>query len=300
MEKKSVTFRVFEIKSAKLTVSAESLSQILSDKIAGTNIEKRLISIKETDDSIKDLLGSHTINNADYFYGVMMRLKPAKEVKTLPDDFQALTELNESELQEVKEIIGKTVCSTLYHFMIKGEYLITDLPGNHDISSFQNYISKFLINDTFTFIPYVMRDDVKLRDIKTVTFKDSLLKDKEKHNEENNNRFSLKTIVKDGLQKICGSKPNLDGIIEDELVSARMTIKFERPKYMTVDDYASKLGILLAPINELQNVVFTLNNGSKLIGSKIVFNHKEILEGSEITAQTYISSMKRVLSTLES
>ena len=95
MVKKNVTFRVFEIKSSKLTVSAESLCQILSDKIAGTNIEKRLIPIKETDDRINDLLGSHTINSKDFFYGVMMRLKPAKEVKTLPDDFQTLEELTE-------------------------------------------------------------------------------------------------------------------------------------------------------------------------------------------------------------
>lgn len=299
MVKKNVTFRVFEIKSTKLTIPAESLCQKLSDKIAGTNIEKRLIPVKDTDDRIKDLLGSHTINNNDFFYGVMMRLKPAKEVKTLPDDFQSLEELSETELQEVKEIIGKTICGSSYHFMIKGNLLITDLPGNYDISSFQQYISKFLLNDTFTFIPYIIRNKIKFKDIKTVVFKDSLYKGKQSYNDANKKTVSLFQPVTELLSKMCQEPQDLHKILADELVSAQMVIKFERPKKMTLDDYANKLGILLAPVQGLQNVEFTLNNGSKFQGSKIVFMKKVLLEGDEITAQTYINNMKKVLCELE-
>lgn len=118
MVKKNVTYRVFEIKNNELTKDATELKNDLRNCLMNSKIEKRLIPVKEDDDTLKDLLGafapSTTAEDKDYFYGVMMRLRPAKEIKALPDNFEQLTELEESTLQEIKEIAGKIVCSNLY------------------------------------------------------------------------------------------------------------------------------------------------------------------------------------------
>lgn len=92
MVKKKVTYRVFEIKNNELTKDATGLKDDLRDCLKGSKIEKRLIPVKEDEDTLKDLLGafapSTTASDKDYFYGVMMRLRPAKEIKALPDNFE--------------------------------------------------------------------------------------------------------------------------------------------------------------------------------------------------------------------
>ena len=299
MAKKNVTYRVFIIKNEELTHDATDLKDVLRTKLANSNVERRLIPVKEGDDSEKDLLGAFApasnVEDAEYVYGVMMRLKPAKEFRALPDNFEQLVELPETDLLELQEVEGKTICSNLYHFMIRGKYLITDLPQIQTITGFQKYLSKLLVNRTYGFAPYLMRKDLKLKDISTVTFKDSL---RPTPRDEEENMFSLKKIVKGAIKFISPEVRKLSEIMDSNMVSAHMVLNFERPKKMEPEVYAKKLGAILAPIQDLDCVYFTLNNGMKLLGSDLVFTHKETLEDDVITPITYIRSMRAVLDTI--
>ena len=300
MAKKNVTYRVFIIKNEELTHDATDLKDVLRTKLANSNVERRLIPVKEGDDSEKDLLGAFApasnIKDAEYVYGVMMRLKPAKEFRALPDNFEQLVELPEADLLELQEVEGKTICSNLYHFMIRGKYLITDLPQIQTITGFQKYLSKLLVNRTYGFAPYLMRKELKLKDISTVTFKDPL---RPTPQDEGENMFSLKKIVKGAIKFISPEVKKLSEIMDSNMVSAHMVLNFERPKKMDPEVYAKKLGAILAPIQDLDCVYFTLNNGMKLLGSDLVFTHKETLEDDVITPITYIRSMCAVLDTIE-
>ena len=299
MAKKNVTYRVFIIKNEELTHDATDLKDVLRTKLANSNVERRLIPVKEGDDSEKDLLGAFApasnVEDAEYVYGVMMRLKPAKEFRALPDNFEQLVELPETDLLELQEVEGKTICSSLYHFMIRGKYLITDLPQIQTITGFQKYLSKLLVNRTYGFAPYLMRKDLKLKDISTVTFKDPL---RPTPQDEGENMFSLKKIVKGAIKFISPEVKKLSEIMDSNMVSAHMVLNFERPKKMEPEVYAKKLGAILAPIQDLDCVFFTLNNGMKLLGSDLVFTHKETLEDDVITPMTYIRSMRAVLDTI--
>lgn len=299
MAKKNVTYRVLIIKNEELTHDATDLKDVLRTKLANSNVERRLIPVKEGDDSEKDLLGAFTpapnVEDAEYVYGVMMRLKPAKEFRALPDNFEQLVELPETDLLELQEVEGKTICSNLYHFMIRGKYLITDLPQIQTITGFQKYLSKLLVNRTYGFAPYLMRKDLKLKDISTVTFKDSL---RPTPQDEEENMFSLKKIVKGAIKFISPEVKKLSEIMDSNMVSAHMVLNFERPQKMEPEVYAKKLGAILAPIQDLDCVYFTLNNGMKLLGSDLVFMHKETLEDDVITPITYIRSMRAVLDTI--
>lgn len=300
MAKKNVTYRVFIIKNEELTHDATDLKDVLRTKLANSNVERRLIPVKEGDDSEKDLLGAFApasnVEDAEYVYGVMMRLKPAKEFRALPDNFEQLVELPETDLLELQEVEGKTICSNLYHFMIRGKYLITDLPQIQTITGFQKYLSKLLVNRTYGFAPYLMRKELKLKDISTVTFKDPL---RPTPQDEGENMFSLKKIVKGAIKFISPEVKKLSEIMDSNMVSAHMVLNFERPKKMDPEVYAKKLGAILAPIQDLDCVYFTLNNGMKLLGSDLVFTHKETLEDDVITPITYIRSMCAVLDTIE-
>lgn len=299
MAKKNVTYRVFIIKNEELTHDATDLKDVLRAKLANSNVEQRLIPVKEGDDSEKDLLGAFapasSEENTEYVYGVMMRLKPAKEFRALPDNFEQLVEIPETNLLELQEVEGKTICSNIYHFMIRGKYLITDLPQIQTITGFQKYLSKLLVNRTYGFTPYLMRKDLKLKDISTVTFKDSL---KPITQEEDEKMLSLKKITKRAIKFISPEVKRLSEIMDSNMVSAHMVLNFERPKKMKPEVYEKKLGAILAPIQDLDCVYFTLNNGMKLLGSDMVFTHKETLEDDTITSMTYIRSMRDVLNTI--
>lgn len=300
MAKKNVTYRVFVIKNEELTHDATDLKDVLREKLIDSNVERRLIPIRDDDNAEKDLLGAFApasnTPNADYIYGVMMRLKPAKEFKALPDNFEQLAELPENDLLELQEVEGKIICSNLYHFMIRGKYLITDLPQIQTITSFQKYLSKLLVNRIYGFAPYLMRKDLKLKDVSTVTFKDSL---KPIQQDAKKNKFSLEKIVKGAIKHICPQVNKLSDIMESNMVTAHMVLNFERPRKMEPEVYAKKLGAILAPIQDLDCVYFTLNNGMKLLGSDMVYTHKETLEDDIINPMTYIRSMKAVLDTIE-
>lgn len=300
MAKKNVTYRVFIIKNEDLTRDTTDLMNVLREKLVNSNVERRLIPVKENDDTEKDLLAAFApasnAPNADYVYGVMMRLKPAREFKTLPDNFEQLAELPEADLLKLQEVEGKTVCSNLYHFIIKGRYLITDLPQIQTITGFQRYLSKLLVNRTYGFAPYLMQKGLKLKDVSTVTFKDSL---KTIPQDVRGNMFSLKKIAKMAIKFISPQVKRLSDIMESNMITAHMVLNFERPRKMEPEVYARKLGAILAPIQDLDCVYFTLNNGMKLLGSDMVFTHKETLEDDTITPMTYIRSMTAVLDTLE-
>lgn len=68
---------------------------------------------------------------------------------------------------------------------------------------------------------------------------------------------------------------------------------------MSVQDYEKKLGAILAPVEDLNCVYFTLTGGLKLMGTDLVYTYKEVLEADIITPLTYINSMLGVLNNLE-
>lgn len=299
MERKKVTYRVFTIQNASLSHDASDLKDELRTRLAQSNIEHRLIPVNEDDDSINDLLSSFApaTGTADsgYFYGVMMRLKPAKEIKALPDNYMKLPELSEEQLREIQEVAGKTVCSGIFHFLIMGTFLITDLPQIQTISSFEKYINRFLGDAEYYFRPYLHRKDLRLNDISKVVFRESFAP----MPQNDNNPVSIQQPVRKLFRYISPEVKGLNKILASSIVSANMVISFEKPRKMKQQDYNKQLGAILAPIQDLENVYFTLHSGMKIQGSDLVYTHKETLEAEIITPLTYIKSMRAVLESIQ-
>ena len=170
MASKKLTFRVFKIESEKLSKTGLDLIKELRDRMVNSDIESRIISIREGSDDNEVLSFSKYVctPGSEYFYGVIMRLKPAKELQALPDNFLKMNSLNEDELLELKEIEGKVICSSLYHFFIKGNILITDLQQINPISCFSNYLNKLLLGSSYIFYPYIVAENLKLKDESTL------------------------------------------------------------------------------------------------------------------------------------
>ena len=293
MARKIVVFRAFKIKNEGLTQDETDLESLLKEKLSNTTVENRIKNVRDDDDSVKDLLSSYAPaadTQTDYLYGTVMQLKPAKEVSALPDDYLQKSSLDENELREIVEIAGKTVCSRIYHFLIKDNYLITDLKDTSTISVFSNYISKLLPEKRYGFVPAISGNNLKLSNIVHVVFSDNF--------DNQAGELSIKNPVMKVIKKMSPQVRGLNKIIENKLIRAKMTINFSRPKNVTKEDYARQLGALLAPVQDLSFVQFTMNNGQQIYGHELAFSKRTILEADVINDITYISAMKGIVSEL--
>jgi hypothetical protein len=223
-----------------------------------------------------------------------MRLRPAKEFKTLPSDFKNLYQFDEKGLLELKDSNDKVICSSFYHFMIKGKYLITDLSMLQTISPFTSYINKIIPETPCDFVPLILNDELNLSEVSMVTFKDQL---QSVIDEDENSNISLKNMASSLLKLVCPTVDTLDELIEDKMITAAMTIQLKRPKRMTTEDYSHKLSAILAPIQDLKDVYIKLSNGKKIEGSQLVYTRKCELEDGE--PNTYIKEMRNLLEQIE-
>lgn len=293
MARKTVVFRAFVIKNEDLTHEEADLEAQLKAKLANTNVEDRLKNVSDDNDKVKDLLSSYAPaanTQGDYLYGTVMQLKPAGEISALPDDYLQKPSLNENELREIVEIAGKTICSRIYHFLIKDKYLITDLKDTSTISVFSNYISKLLPEKKYGFVPAISDKNLKLSNIVHVVFTDNF--------DNQSGEMTIKNPVMKLIKKMSPQVRGLNKIMENKLVRAKMTIDFSRPKNVTKDDYARQLGALLAPVQDLSFVQFTMNNGQQIYGHELAFSKRITLEADIISDITYIEAMKGVVSEL--
>jgi len=293
MARKTVVFRAFVIKNEDLTHEEADLEAQLKAKLANTNVEDRLKNVSDDNDKVKDLLSSYAPaanTQGDYLYGTVMQLKPAREISALPDDYLQKPSLNENELREIVEIAGKTICSRIYHFLIKDKYLITDLKDTSTISVFSNYISKLLPEKKYGFEPAISDKNLKLSNIVHVVFSDNF--------DNQSGEMTIKNPVMKLIKKMSPQVRGLNKIMENKLVRAKMTIDFSRPKNVTKDDYARQLGALLAPVQDLSFVQFTMNNGQQIYGHELAFSKRITLEADIISDITYIEAMKGVVSEL--
>ena len=293
MARKTVVFRAFVIKNEDLTHEEADLEAQLKAKLANTNVEDRLKNVSDDNDKVKDLRSSYAPaanTQGDYLYGTVMQLKPAREISALPDDYLQKPSLNENELREIVEIAGKTICSRIYHFLIKDKYLITDLKDTSTISVFSNYISKLLPEKKYGFVPAISDKNLKLSNIVHVVFSDNF--------DNQSGEMTIKNPVMKLIKKMSPQVRGLNKIMENKLVRAKMTIDFSRPKNVTKDDYARQLGALLAPVQDLSFVQFTMNNGQQIYGHELAFSKRITLEADIISDITYIEAMKGVVSEL--
>lgn len=293
MANKKVVFRVFTIKNEELTLIESDLRERLKLKLAGTTVQNRLKNAKDDDDSIQDLLSSYApagATDADYLYGTIMQLKAASHISALPDNFLQMSSLSESELQAIPGMEGKKVCSRLYHFLVKGNLLITDLQQNCTISCFSNYLEKLLPEKKYGFVPTISNRDIKLCNLVHVTFSDTF--------NEPDQEFTIKNPVMKLIKMMSPEVKGLNKILSNKMVKAKMSLDFARPKGMSEDDYAMKLGSLLAPVQDLSFVQFTMNNGLKVYGNDLAYTKRVTLEDDVINDMTYIRAMKAIVEEL--
>lgn len=108
-------------------------------------------------------------------------------------------------------------------------------------------------------------------------------------------------MAKDALRKLFDETDTLDELIEENICSAQLVIKFTKPRNMGVEEYRRKtIGAALKPIEEPESVKIQ-TNGKKIKGSEILKTEEiavDVLEGLVSEQEVYqkmITIMRRLL-----
>lgn len=273
MENKKITLLACDIESDNINLSNSSLYTKLLEKLkTGAPADTRRMKLNASLPD-EDMLSNYG-HTDEYVYGTMFRIAPSKESPSIPDDLFKNDKIN---LNDIASKDNKTllICKEYYYFAINKSVLITSMPKSR-IKSFQTYINWLLGETEFRFNPKIKSDlKIKLNEIKRIEFQD--VNEDLKSGKEKN--MSIIELAKDKLCNLAVDIPSLDNLINEKIISAKLLLKIaDKNKKISQEDLNRKLGSLIRPINEDENIVLTLKGGRRIRGNNIIDTKEVYIE----------------------
>lgn len=293
-----VKLRFFKTTSHNVTEAESTIYQRLCAKLNNSRIDSRIIKVHPNiEDSDEDVLSYYLQLQGNYLFGMIMRISSKKSVKAVPVDFTNLLNLRFSDLHEVEDETHERYCTSHYYFMIKGNYLVTDLPKVMTIVRLQDFINKLLNQEEkYSYVPMLDTEEIAMNEVAKIVVRDS----SSAQQEGETGKKSIKLIRSARnyiLKKLAPQMPSLQSLDKKNIFSADLTIKASRPKRMELDEYNRQLSTLLQPISDASNVhVYTKKGvitGERLSLTKEV----EIEEDGNAFETALMNTMKLQLNT---
>lgn len=277
-----IKLRAFRIENKDIIKDNSGILGILSNKLSGSKIEIRKMRLHEEDiKREEDLISDFNIKEQNFVSGVILRITHSEYVPNIPDDFLQQEKISINELKKIEIQGSSTVYKEHYYFLLDNNFVITNLQANLPIKRFQVYMN-WLLNqereNLYEFTPIVIsQKNTKLSDINKITIRDTKVGGAK--NQENTGQKKL-TLSLDTLSNLINDVSTLDKIIENNIVSAELLIKFKKPRKMSEEDYQKIMGAYMKPISETDDISFTTKKHGIIRGSDIL---KTKLVGIEIT-----------------
>lgn len=301
MNTKPMILRAFSISNSNIKKSESDIMDKLEEKLRGSVASDRRLPLRSEENAPEDLLSDYAINAGKYIYGVMLRLVQTKEIKNIPDDLFSHPKI---QIDEISSKETKTGVSSKDHFYfaLNNSFLVTDLPAHRTIKSLQtylNWLTEALRGDVFYEInPKISNRDIKLSSIKRITVADPNAKKGKNTIESGDTSNKVITLAKNAIGAFFDTVPDMDKIIEKNILSARLVVSFSKPKKMTDEDYQKALGACMKPIGDAENVEFVTNRGNKIKGKDVLLTKSvdiDLLDNGSLNEQTIIGEMAKYL-----
>lgn len=250
-----VKLRFFKTTSHNVTETESTIFQRLSAKLINSRIDSRIIKVHPNiEDSDEDVLSYYVQLQDNYLFGMIMRISSKKSVKAVPFDFTNLSNLRFSDLHEVEDDTHERYCTSHYYFMLKGNFLVIDLPKTMTIGRFQDFINKLLNQEEkYSYVPMLDTGEIAMNEVAKIVVRDSPSPQQE--GETGKTAIKLMHRARNYiLKKLVPQMPSLQSLDRRNIFSAELTIKATRPKRMELEEYNNQLSALLQPIADASNV----------------------------------------------
>lgn len=281
---KSITFRYFDVDYVGLTASS-SLVQRLYVKLSST-AASRMMPLNKTLSDKSDLVSDFfTAKNGQIIAGTSLRIVNSREVPIITEEMLNKKQFTVNSIN-LKANAKEKTCLDYFYFCLSDSKLIVSLDYNKSISRFETYIN-WLLNtkdsgETISFTPTVDESSVSAADLKKITISNKyevLASSEESSNE--NVRSKLVSLKNDVLKKLFSETESLQELMNENICSADLVIKFSKPRGMTDEEYKRKtVGTVLKPLENPDSVKFQ-TNGKKIKGSTVLKTESIIVEDDD-------------------
>ena len=271
---KSLRLRAFRIENNEISQSNSGLLNNLANRLNGSVAETRRMPLNSDDPMCEeDLISDFNINGQNYIYGAVIRIMHSEDVPNIPDEYLQYEKISMKELDTIKATAGSSIIyKEHFYFLLNNDFVVTNLQSNRPIKRLQVYFNWLLEkergNILYELTPMIVpQKETKLSDISKITVKDTTVNTIDKKEDTGHRKFDLSLKLLSDLVKDVKS---LDQIIENNIVSAELLIKFTKPRKMSEEDYQRIMGAYMKPISETDDVSFSTKKHGTIKGSDIL------------------------------
>lgn len=278
---KSITLRYFDVSYSGLT-SQSSLVQRILAKLS-SSADSRLMPVNKNESDKSDVISDFlNAGNSRIIAGTYIRIINSRDVPIITEEMLRQNQFKVSTINKSAKDKEKT-CLDYFYFCLSDNKLIVSLKSNTSIDRFETYIN-WLLNtaesgEIISFTPAVDQSTLSASDIKKITIDNNSILAGYEASSDNNVGSKLVNLKKDVLKALFSESESLQELMEENICSAELVIKFSKPRGMTDEDYSRKtIGTILKPLENPDRVKFQIK-GKKIQGSTVLKN--EIIEVDE-------------------
>ena len=277
LKPKEIKVCAFKVINKYLKKSSSDLMKLLKQRLNNSVVKDRMMVLNAEDEfKESDLIANFDVKKDSYIFGSIMRVTQKEGVPQLPDSF-----LNESriDIEELKSLTETTslIYKSHYYFMLNDDYVITTLPVSTTIKCMETYINSILDelrgDSLFGFNTMMKKQgQVKLGEIKDIRIKNSTVPVSAMKQKSTEQTYVQKMvdISFSTVKHFMSEKTNISEEDLQQIVSAELLIKFARPKGMKKEVYNEKLGAIMNPISDTDDIIFYTKSGP-VTGSEIMW-----------------------------
>ena len=271
---KAVTLRYFDVSCPSLT-SDNSLVERLLSKLK-SSASSRMMPLNKQESQMSDLISDFlvTTQGKKLIAGTYLRVANSTDVPIITEEMLKQDQFKVSTINNNAGAHEKT-CLDYFYFCMTDEKLVVTLDSRSTINRMETYINWLLnTNDlgyTVSFTPIVDETTVTAADLKQITILNNASifigsPDSSAVQQES----SVINIAKSAVMKLFNDADNLGNLFEENICSAKLVIKFSKPRNMDKEEYMRKtIGASLKPIADSDGIRFQ-TNGKKIKGSDVL------------------------------
>lgn len=269
---KTITFRYFDVDYTGLT-SSSLLVDRLHAKLS-SSAKERMMPINKQESDKFDLISDYErVKNKPIISGTFLRVVNSREAPIITDEMLEKEQLKVSSINVTAKANEKT-CVEYFYFCLSDKKLIVTMDSRTTIIRLQTYINWILgtteSDESVVFTPMVDSTSITAADIKKITIGESFIVSGS--GTESNSEVKSKIVDVKGLAlgTLFSETDSLKELMDANICSANLVIKFSKPKGMDREEYKKKTAAaLLKPLANPEHVSFQ-SNGKSIKGSQVM------------------------------
>lgn len=276
---KAITFRYFDVDYMGLTSSTSLVGRLIGKLLSAAS--DRLMPLNKVESDKSDLISDFdNVNNGKMIAGTCLRIVNSKDVPIITEDMLKQNQFKVSTINPHAKDKEKT-CLDYFYFCLSDDKLIVTLDARSSIGRFETYVNWLLntkdLGEVISFTPTIDEEKISANDIKKITINNTFnLEVGNKSKVSESIQSKLYNLSGDILNSLFSATDSLKDLMDANICSANLVIKFSKPRSMGEDEYKRKTaGTILKHLDNPDGIRFQAN-GKKMMGSQVL--KTEIIE----------------------